>query len=147
MTEFEQVEILLVEDSPTDAELTLRALKKYKLANRVLWVKDGAEALDYVFCRGPYAGRSWEERPRLILLDLKLPKVDGVEVLRSIKADARTRTIPVVVLTSSAEERDIVDSYELGVNSYIVKPVEFEKFLDVVSRANFYWMLINKTPR
>lgn len=147
MTEFEQVEILLVEDSPTDAELTLRSLKKYKLANRVLWVKDGAEALDYVFCRGPYAGRSREERPKLILLDLKLPKVDGIEVLRSIKADARTRTIPVVVLTSSAEERDIVDSYELGVNSYIVKPVEFEKFLDVVSRANFYWMLINKTPR
>lgn len=147
MTDFEQVEILLVEDSPTDAEITLRALRKHNLANRVLWVKDGAEALDYVFCRGPYAGRSHEQRPKLILLDLKLPKVDGIEVLKAIKSDARTKVIPVVVLTSSAEERDIVDSYELGVNSYIVKPVEFEKFLDVVLRANFYWMLINKAPR
>ena len=146
MDDLEQVEILLVEDSPTDAELTLRALKKHKLANRVHWVKDGAEALDYVFCSGPYADRSPDLHPKLILLDLKLPKVDGIEVLKAIKADARTRAIPVVVLTSSAEERDIVDSYQLGVNSYIVKPVEFDKFVEVVSNANYYWMLINKAP-
>src|SRR5512143_2037554 len=117
-----EVEILLVEDNPTDAELAIRALNKSNLANKLIWVKDGAEALDFIFGTGAYAGRSVASGPRVILLDLRLPKVDGMEVLRRIKADARTRVIPVVVLTSSKEDRDVVDSYQLGVNSYISKP-------------------------
>lgn len=147
MPDFKSVEILLVEDSPTDAELTQRALHRRNLANRVRWVQDGAEALDFLFCRGAYADRAGDRQPRLVLLDLKLPKIDGIEVLQVLKADERTRAIPVVVLTSSAEQRDLVESYRLGVNSYIVKPVEFEKLVEVVSQANYYWMLINKTPR
>ena len=145
MGQFEKVDILLVEDNPTDAELTLRALRKGNLVNQITWLKDGAEALEFIFCTGAYAGRP-ADNPRLILLDLKLPKVDGIEVLRLIKADAHTRTIPVVMVTSSAEGRDIVESYKLGVNSYIVKPVEFEKFTETVSRAGLYWMLMNKSP-
>ena len=145
MEEFENVDILLVEDSPADAELALRALRKGKLANNVTWVKDGAEALDFIFRRGAYAGRP-EQNPKLILLDLKLPKVDGIEVLKRIKADERTRVIPVVMVTSSAEGRDITASYELGANSYIVKPVEFERFSETVAAAGFYWMLMNKAP-
>lgn len=145
MAEFEKVEILLVEDNHTDAELTVRALKKHKLANSVTWLKDGAQALDFLFSMGPYAGHE-RQNPRLILLDLKLPKIDGIEVLRRVKADAQTRRVPVVVLTSSAEERDIVDSYELGVNSYIVKPVDFEQFSETVAKAGLYWMLVNKPP-
>ena len=139
------VDILLVEDMAADARLTLRALEQQNLANRVTWVKDGAEALDYIYCRGAYAGRA-NHRPKLILLDLKLPKVDGIEVLRQIKADERTRSIPVVVLTSSAEETDIVRSYRLGVNSYIVKPVDFSRFSEVVASAGLYWMVVNRTP-
>ncbi len=146
MTAFEHVEILLVEDNPTDAELTMRALRKENLANNLVWVKDGVEALDFVFCKGQYQDRS-NRSPKLILLDLKLPKVDGIEVLRSLKSEASPRTVPVVMLTSSHEERDIVESYELGVNSYIVKPVDFGKFLDMVSQVGLYWSLVNKVPQ
>lgn len=146
MTDFEPVEILLVEDSDTDAELALRALKRYNLANHVFWVKDGVEALDYMFGTGAYAGRPLGRQPRLILLDLKLPKIGGLEVLKALKADERTRGIPVVVLTSSAEERDVDESYRHYVNSYIVKPVDFAQFIEVVAKANFYWMAINKGP-
>ena len=145
MNQFESVDILLVEDNPNDAELTMRALRKGNLANHVSWVKDGAEALEFIFRNGAYAGRP-DQNPRLILLDLKLPKVDGIEVLKRLKADDRTRAIPVVMVTSSAEGRDIVESYKLGVNSYVVKPVEFEQFSETVAKAGFYWMLVNKTP-
>ena len=145
MTGYEYVEILLVEDNPTDAELAIRALRKKNLANNLVWVRDGAEALDFVFCKGQYQDRA-KGTPKLILLDLKLPKVDGIEVLRKIKADPESKSVPVVMMTSSQEERDIVDSYELGVNSYIVKPVDFEKFLDMVSQVGLYWSLVNKVP-
>jgi CheY-like chemotaxis protein len=140
------VEILLVEDNPNDAELTLYALKKHHVANHIEIVRDGAEALDYLFCAGAYAYRRIENGPKMVLLDLKLPKVDGLDVLRRIKADPRTRLIPVVVLTSSREERDIVESYQLGVNSYIVKPVDFEQFTEAVRQLGLYWMLLNQAP-
>jgi two-component system response regulator len=140
-------EVLLVEDNEDDEELTLRALAKHNFANNVVVVRDGAEALDYVFRTGAYADLPAGRLPRVILLDLKLPKVDGLEVLRRIKEDPRTRKIPVVVLTSSSEETDIVRSYELGVNSYIVKPVDFEGFLRAVSEVGLYWLLINEPPR
>jgi CheY-like chemotaxis protein len=145
MDKFEKVDILLVEDSSADAELAMRALRKGGLANSITWVKDGAEALEFVFRDGAYAGRP-DHNPRLILLDLKLPKVDGLEVLKRIKADERTRMTPVVMVTSSAEGRDITESYKLGVNSYVVKPVEFEQFSETVAKAGFYWMLVNRTP-
>ena len=145
MDEFERVDILLVEDNPTDAELTMRALRKGNLANHITWVKEGAEALEFIFRNGAYAGRP-DQNPKLILLDLKLPKVDGIEVLKRLKADDRTRAIPVVMVTSSAEGRDIAESYQLGVNSYVVKPVEFDAFSETVVKAGFYWMLVNKTP-
>ena len=141
-----EVEILLVEDNPNDEELTLKALKRHNFSNMVYVVRDGAEALDYVFATGPYANRNIEDRPKLILLDLKLPKVDGIEVLRRIKTEESTKIIPVVVLTSSNEDRDIIDSYRLGVNSYIVKPVEFDKFIKAVSDLGLYWLLLNKPP-
>lgn len=140
------VEILLVEDNPEDVEITLRAFKKRNLTNKIHVVEDGEEALEYIFATGAYNERNIDHRPRVILLDLKLPKVDGLEVLRRIRADERTKQIPVVVLTSSQEERDIVESYRLGVNSYIVKPVDFDKFLDTVSELGFYWLLLNKSP-
>jgi len=146
-TNLNEVEVLLVEDNASDAELTLRALKKHHLANRVLHVKDGAEALDFLFAGGAFGGRKVEHVPRVIMLDLKLPKVDGLEVLRRIKADERTQAIPVVVLTSSREDRDLEECYALGVNSYIVKPVEFEGFVKAVSELGFYWLLLNQTPR
>ena len=141
-----EVEILLVEDNPTDAELTLRALKKNNLANRVRVVTDGAEALEFIFASGVYKGRDINHKPRVILLDLKLPKVDGLEVLRRIKSDERTRDIPVVVLTSSKEEKDRVQSYKLGVNSYIAKPVDFDQFTRAVSELGLYWLLLNERP-
>lgn len=140
----EPLEILLVEDNPTDVELTLHTLKKHNLANGVQVVRDGAEALDFIFGTGTHAGHN--PRPKLILLDLKLPKVDGLEVLRRIRGDERTRTIPVVALTSSREERDIVESYRLGVNSYIVKPVDFTQFVEVVRQLGLYWLLLNQPP-
>ena len=140
------VEILLVEDNPRDAELTQRALQKHHLANHLVHVKDGQQALDWLFGSGLYAGRDPNHHPRIVLLDLKLPKVDGLEVLRAIRADERTRLIPVVVLTSSREEQDVVRSYELGVNSYIVKPVEFDNFSAAVAEAGHYWLLINQKP-
>lgn len=142
----EDVEILLVEDNANDEELTLYALKKNNITNQVQVVRDGAEALEYLFCTGAFANRQPNNHPKIILLDLKLPKVDGLEVLEQIKADVRTRTIPVVVLTSSREERDIVESYQLGVNSYIVKPVDFEQFVEAVRHMGLYWVLLNKTP-
>ncbi|MFQ5953285.1 MAG: response regulator [Candidatus Omnitrophota bacterium] len=142
--EREAVEILLVEDNPADVELTLRALKKHNLANKVYTVKDGEEALDYVFCKGKYADINGI--PKLVLLDLKLPKVSGLEVLREMKSNETTKIIPVVVLTSSKEEKDMVESYKLGVNSYIQKPVDFDKFLSTVSELGLYWLLLNKLP-
>ena len=140
------VEILLIEDNPDDAELTLHALKKHKVTNRVEVMRDGAEALDFIFCTGPHAARSREEQPRVILLDLKLPKVNGLEVLRRLKAEPRTRLIPVVALTSSREDRDLAECYSLGVNSYIVKPVDFEQFSEAVRQLGFYWLLLNEAP-
>ena len=141
----EQLEILLVEDNPEDAELTMRALRKRNLANQLHWVKDGEEALDYLFCSGKYAGRAPGRPPKLVLLDIKMPKVDGIEVLRRIKA-SELRTVPVVVMTSSNEERDVIESYRIGANSYIVKPVAFEAFTDTVSKIGLYWVLTNRVP-
>jgi two-component system response regulator len=146
MPDYHGVEILLVEDNPNDVELTLHALRKNKLANRIQVVRDGAEALEFFFCTGAYAGRNIAEEPKVVLLDLKLPKVDGLEVLRRIKSDPKLRSIPVVVLTSSGEERDMVESYRLGVNSYIVKPVDFGKFTEAVRQLGFYWLLLNQLP-
>lgn len=140
------VEILLVEDNPNDVELTLHALKENNLTNRIEVVRDGAEALDFIFATGAYAHRSLEQSPKVILLDLKLPKVDGIEVLKRLKSNPRTRAIPVVVLTSSRAERDIVESYQLGVNSYIVKPVDFEQFTEAVRNLGLSWLLLNQPP-
>ena len=142
----QEVDILLVEDDPNDLELTTRVLNKLPWGQRVFAVRDGAEALEFLFGTGAYARRNLRYRPRMILLDLKLPKVDGIEVLRRIKSDDRTRTIPTVVLTSSREERDIVESYELGVNSYVVKPVQFDQFEVAVSELGLYWMQVNTLP-
>ncbi len=139
------VEILLVEDSESDLQLTLRALKKANVTNRIEVARDGEEALDFMLARGPHAGRPGEN-PRLVLLDLKLPKVDGLDVVRALKHDPRTRSVPIVILTSSKEQRDIVESYDLGVNSYIVKPVDFDGFMKAVMELGFYWMLLNQAP-
>jgi CheY-like chemotaxis protein len=136
----------LVEDNPNDVELTLRALSKHNLASKVQIVNDGVEALEYIFATGAYAGRNIKDKLKVIFLDLKLPKVDGLEVLRKIKSDERTKVIPIVVLTSSTEERDIVESYELGVNSYIVKPIDFDKFINAISEIGLYWIVLNKPP-
>ena len=146
MTTIDDVEILLVEDNPNDVELTLRALQKQNLASKVLVVKDGVEALEFIFATGAFAHRKIENRPKVVLLDLKLPKIDGIEVLGRMKNDERTRHIPVVMLTSSQEERDVLDTYNLGVNSYIVKPVDFSNFVHAVSELGLYWGLLNKVP-
>jgi CheY-like chemotaxis protein len=140
------VEILIVEDNPNDAEMAIRALKKNKLTNNILVVKDGERALDFIFSRGEFKEKNINSRPRLILLDLKLPKVDGLEVLKTIKSDDVAKIIPVVVLTSSKEESDLIKSYQLGVNSYIVKPVDFDKFVKAVGDLGLYWLLLNQQP-
>ena len=142
----EEAEILLVEDNPDDVELTLRSLRTHRLRNPIEVVRDGEEALDFLFCRGAYSKRSFEDPPRLVLLDLKLPKVDGLEVLRQVKDNARTKAIPVVILTSSKEERDMVNGYQLGVNSYIQKPVDFDQFRETVRQLGLYWLLVNEPP-
>jgi len=142
----DEVEILLVEDNPTDVELTLRALKKHNLANKVHVVTDGEQALEFIFATASYKGRDINHKPRVVLLDLKLPKVDGLEVLRKIKSDERTKDIPVVVLTSSKEEKDRIESYRLGVNSYIAKPVDFSRFSEAIRELGFYWLLLNELP-
>jgi two-component system response regulator len=146
MSQLSPVDILLVEDNPRDAELTIRALKKRNLANHLFVVEDGAEALDFIFCRGAYAQRDMLDPPKIVLLDLKLPKVNGLEVLRAVKADQQTRTIPVVILTSSREDPDIKAAYDLGANSYVVKPVDFDAFLEAMSHVGFYWLLVNQPP-
>lgn len=146
MSERQPVEILLVEDNAYDLELTLRALRKVKLENHIEVARDGAEAIEFIFGEGRWAGRPINEPPKLILLDLKLPKVDGLEVLQRLKADERTRTVPVVILTSSQEQTDVVESYQLGVNSYIVKPVNVERFFAAVAQLGLYWLLLNQGP-
>jgi two-component system, response regulator len=144
-SESQQVEILLIEDNPHEAELAIRNLKKHHLANNLIHIDDGAEALDFIFSRGQYSNRN-QVNPKLILLDLKLPKVSGHEILKAIRADERFKSIPIVVLTSSNEETDIMESYKLGVNSYIVKPVNFEAFSKSIADLGMYWMVLNKIP-
>jgi two-component system, response regulator len=147
MSSPDEVEILLVEDNPRDAEMTLRTLRKRNIANHVVHVRDGQEALDWIFGSPDRRDRTSINIPRIVLLDLKLPKIDGVEVLRAIRADERTRLLPVVVMTSSSEQRDVVESYQLGVNSYVVKPVDFEAFSAAVAELGHYWLLVNKGPK
>jgi CheY-like chemotaxis protein len=142
----EDLEILLVEDNPDDAELAVTALKREKLANRIEVARDGEEALDFLFCRGRYSQRSFQNPPRLVLLDLKLPKIDGLEVLKQLKADGRTQAIPVVILTSSREEQDLLNGYKLGVNAYIQKPVDFAQFRDIVKKLGLFWLVVNQAP-
>lgn len=146
MGEFSKVDILLVEDNPLDVEMALRALEKNRLTNKIMVVNDGEEALDYLYGRGKFKNKAISNRPKIILLDLKLPKVDGKEVLKVIKNDPEKKIIPVIVLTSSTEESDIFKSYELGVNSYIVKPVDFDKFVEAINNIGLYWLLLNKQP-
>lgn len=144
MEDVNAVEILIVEDNPRDAELTLRALKKNNLANHVMIAQDGVEALDFFFCRGKFEGRNFTNPPKIVLLDLKLPKINGLEVLKIVKKDERTAHIPIVIVTSSREEPDIQKAYEFGVNSYVVKPVDFDQFLNAMSSLGLYWLLVNE---
>jgi two-component system response regulator len=147
MTEANEVEILLVEDNQDDLDMTLRSLRKANLTNKIQTARDGAEALEFIFCQGAFAGRKFENPPKVILLDLKLPKIDGMEVLKRIKGDPRTKMIPVVVLTSSKEQKDVIESYNLGVNSYLVKPVNFEGFAAAIQELGMYWLLLNQPPK
>ena len=147
MSDIGEVELLLVEDNLDDLDMALHALRKMNRANRIQIARDGVEALDFIFCRGAFVSRKIENGPKVVLLDLKLPKVDGLEVLRKIKGDPRTQLIPVVVLTSSKEQRDLVESYQLGVNSYIVKPVNFVEFAESVQQLGLYWLMLNQNPR
>ena len=147
MDDLNAIEILLVEDNPHDAELTIRALKKKHLANRVFHAEDGVEALDFLFARGRFADRNMEDSPKVILLDLKLPRINGLEVLRAIKGDERTCTIPVVIVTSSAEDPDVHAAYQLGANSYVIKPVQFEALIEAVSKIGIYWLMVNHPPK
>lgn len=147
MNDLNAVEILLVEDNPHDAELTIRALKKKHLANKVFHVEDGAQALDFLFARGRFADRNMEDSPKVILLDLKLPRINGLEVLRAIKEEERTRNIPVVIVTSSAEDPDVNTAYQLGANSYVIKPVEFDAFIEAMSKLGIYWLMVNYPPK
>jgi two-component system, response regulator len=146
MNPFEIVDILLVEDNPRDADLTIRAFKKRNLANQLYVAEDGAEALDFIFCRGKYADLESLRPPKVVLLDLKLPKISGLEALHAIKSNQQTRRIPVVILTSSQQDPDIRSAYDLGANSYVVKPVNFERFLEAMSQLGLYWILVNQTP-
>jgi len=146
MENLKEVQILIVEDNPHDAEMAMRAFKKNNLANNILVVNDGQAALDYLFAQGKYAEIGELQRPKMILLDLKLPKISGLEVLKEVKANPKTKLIPVIMLTSSKEEEDIIESYQLGVNSYIVKPVDFEKFVDAVKELGLYWLVLNQYP-
>jgi two-component system response regulator len=147
MTDMQAVDVLLVEDKQQDAELTIRSLKKHKLANNISVVEDGAEALDFIFCKGKYSERDIKHPPRVIFLDLKLPLVSGLEVLRAVKQDDRTKSVPVVVVTSSREDPDVKTAYELGANSYVVKPVDFESFTEAIGSVGLYWLLINQPPK
>lgn len=147
MTKLNEVEILLVEDNPDDAGLVIRELKKNNLANNLMHLSDGQEALDFVFAIGKFSARNIKVKPKVVLLDLKMPKIDGMQVLRTIKSDDRTKDIPVVVMTSSKEESDLIESYKLGVNSYVVKPVGFENFSKAVTQLGLYWLLVNQMPR
>jgi two-component system, response regulator len=140
------IEILLVEDNDNDVELTLRALAKHSVANKIHVVRDGEEALDFLFCRGAFSGRTFDEKPKMVLLDLKLPKIDGLGVLRAVKSDPRTKAMPVVVMTSSTQQRDMVESYQLGVNSYIQKPINFAEFQEVIRQLGYYWLAVNQPP-
>lgn len=147
MEDLNAVEILIVEDNPHDAELTIRAIKKNNLVNKFFVAEDGEEALDFIFCRGKFVGRNFLTPPKVIFLDLKLPKISGLEVLEIIKTDTRTKTLPVVMITSSREDPDVKKAYELGVNSYVVKPVNFNDFLSAMSNTGLYWLLVNVAPR
>jgi len=140
------IEILLVEDNASDVELTLHALAKYNLANKIHVLRDGEEAMDFLFCRGSFSERTFDNPPRVVLLDLKLPKVDGLEILRALKSDPRTKAVPVVVMTSSRQQRDMVESYHLGVNSYIQKPINFGEFQEVIRQLGYYWLAVNQPP-
>jgi len=147
MGHVEPIDVLLVEDNPHDAELTIRAFKKNNMANHVIVINDGAEAVDYIFCKGNYSDREILQRPKIILLDLKLPKVNGLEILKMIKENPATKTIPVVIVTSSMEDPDIHEAYEIGANSYVVKPVNFDSFVEAINKLGFYWLLVNKPPK
>ena len=146
MTHLIKPDVLLVEDNRRDADLAMRALKKKKLVNNLLWLKDGQECLDFLLGRGQYEGRDVSQLPKVVLLDLKMPKMNGLEVLEQLRNNPNTRSLPVVMLTSSREDRDIIKSYDLGVNSYIVKPVDFDKFMDAVNNLGMYWLMVNQSP-
>jgi two-component system response regulator len=147
MENYQEIEILIVEDNPNDAELTIRALRKHNLVNSIYLVEDGAEALDFIFCKGKYSGKAFLKPLKVIFLDLKLPKISGLEVLAKIKSHPETKTLPVVVISSSREDPDIKKAYELGVNSYVVKPVNFDDFVKAMAQTGMYWLLINETPK